>query len=107
MSSAPALSATYNYLGVPMQDRRAVRHDGWKLIRWLPGYRNSTYHSEISQELFNLREDPHELLDVAESDPETVRRLESELDELLAPGRVPVQLTPEEQERLRSLGYVQ
>jgi arylsulfatase A-like enzyme len=107
VSSAPALSATYNYLGVPMQDRRAVRHDGWKLIRWLPGYRNSTYHSEISQELFNLREDPHELLDVAESDPETVRRLESELDELLAPGRVPVQLTPEEQERLRSLGYVQ
>jgi arylsulfatase A-like enzyme len=61
------------------------------------------------QTLFDLHADPGELTDVAPRRPEIVTRLREQLDRFQqgpAPAGDAVNLTPEQIERLRSLGYV-
>jgi arylsulfatase A-like enzyme len=83
----------------------AVRRDAWKLIRregglwatdrWLPG----------GTELFDLATDPGELRDLSTEKSETLEALTP----LLPPGwesAAPIELTPEDRERLRALGYL-
>ena len=77
----------------------AVRDAGWKLIR------------APEPELYDLRADPGETHNLFGARPEQVARLEKELDAFLADASLDVreaarQPTPEELERLRSLGYV-
>jgi hypothetical protein len=63
--------------------------------------------------LFDLRSDPAELTDVSPEHPEIVRELLSELkgaygDRLAGDEDPPrIELTPEEKQRLESLGYYQ
>lgn len=106
-TSAPALSAIYMYPFAYAQERIAARHEDWKLIRRLPGWRTQGTWADMSQELYDLSEDPRELRDLAETAPDMVKRLEAELDGQLRPADVPIELTPAERERLRALGYVQ
>jgi arylsulfatase A-like enzyme len=79
---------------------RAVRHYRDKL------HVNARTGAET---LFDLDRDPGELVDVARERPEIVQALRAELDRVAAvrrTGGVPVTLTPEQVERLKSLGYV-
>jgi choline-sulfatase len=73
-----------------------LRFDGWKWIR------------SPEPELYDLRDDPGETRNLAGREPDRAAALERERirlvgDERAAPAD---QLTPEENERLRSLGYV-
>lgn len=60
--------------------KRAVRTDRWKLIRSIEQDR----HGRPMQELFDLQADPGEQNNLAESEPEQVKELETKLDAWLA-----------------------
>jgi arylsulfatase A-like enzyme/tetratricopeptide (TPR) repeat protein len=78
---------------------RAITDGDWKLVRG------------ATSELFDLASDPSETQDRAAAEPERLARLESVLKaavERMAPGgdsARPVSISPEQEERLRSLGY--
>jgi arylsulfatase A-like enzyme len=80
---------------------RAARRASWKL-----------HFNRLSGEaaLFDLRSDPGERTDLAPARPEVARELRSRLDRflLVQPAAPPpaVTLSPQEVEKLRSLGYV-
>lgn len=84
----------------------AAANQGWKLIRNL---------ADGSEELYRIDEDPDELVSLVDSDSPVVAAKLAELREALAgfeaidpasaPGRL--ELSEEELEHLRSLGYVQ
>jgi len=84
---------------------RALVVGDWKFIHNLKG--------GPSSELFNLAADPAERNDLAATEPERVARMRVELDRLAQLGRdagshrqpESVQLSEEERERLRQLGY--
>jgi arylsulfatase A-like enzyme len=86
----------------------ALRVGDWKIIR--RDRRDST-----SWQLYNLRRDPQELMDLAESEPETLARLMTELEGAMrsagnlswdAADSLP-ELDPEAERDLRALGYIQ
>jgi arylsulfatase A-like enzyme len=92
-------------------DSHAIIVDGWKLIH---NVRYTGDHPEF--ELFAHDEDPLDLEDVASEHPDVVERLASQLDDwhqLVTAARLPEDevaadgMSPEELERLRSLGYIQ
>ncbi len=97
--------------GPPPRDTEShgIVHDGWKLV----------HHSIRSDggpefELYNHRDDPLDLRDVAGEHPEIVERLKERLDDwrkMVAAAQLPESmssenLSPEELKRLRSLGYI-
>jgi arylsulfatase A-like enzyme len=91
------------------RERHAVRDEGWKLIRNLPGWYGggNGYNSEASLELYDLASDAAELNDLVNTETERRARLEVFLNSRNFSGQRPdIELTPEEHERLRSLGYV-
>jgi arylsulfatase A-like enzyme len=88
----------------------AIVDDGWKLIK--NGHRPEG-HPEF--ELFDHVKDPLNLHDVAEDHPEVVERLAAELDSWqreaqsarVEPDGGSTEMSDEEMEKLRALGYVQ
>jgi arylsulfatase A-like enzyme len=82
---------------------RSLKADGWKLIE--------TLVPEHREELFHVAEDPDETRNLIEEQPEVSARMRALLDELVEAMPVgiaeTVELTEEEIERLRSLGYVE
>jgi arylsulfatase A-like enzyme len=85
---------------------RAVVSDDWKLI-WTP------FQSEaLSWELYHVREDPDETRDLYSPEHPEVPRLKALLEDWLArqdPEEVAAEreLSPDDRERLRSLGYIE
>jgi arylsulfatase A-like enzyme len=81
---------------------QTYRRDGWKTLRKRSS--GATY-------LFNLREDPEETQDVAADHGELVsthvRRIDELMSELGAGDYQPGELTADDAERLRALGYLQ
>ena len=84
---------------------RAVRLEDWKLI--------TADRNQKRVQLFNLRADPGEKRDCHQDEPETADRLSRVLEswqkqrlEITTPKK-PISLSPEEIEKLRSLGYAQ
>ena len=101
--SAPVFSEGSYALGTDDQ-KRAVVHDGWKLIHDLD-------HDRF--ELFELTSDPAERydrwrnrLDVPDSVIPTLRSLLQDFTTLPRLQSQPIESTPEVLDRLRSLGYV-
>jgi arylsulfatase A-like enzyme len=85
----------------------ALIEDGWKLIR--------RHERRRAIHLRDLANDPAELAEVADANPEVARRLDRALRRLLAEDnrsratladRAPAPLDAEETERLRALGYL-
>jgi arylsulfatase A-like enzyme len=78
-----------------------IRSRGWKLIRY-PGPRHNY------DELYAVDQDPGERVNLAEQRSEERERLGGLLEQWLAGASAakPPKLTPEQRERLRSLGYV-
>ncbi len=81
--------------------RRAIRHEGWKLV-YIPKPGGAQY------QLFDLANDPGEARDVAATHPERVALLRAVLDPILAddPERPARELSDEVKEQLRALGYL-
>jgi arylsulfatase A-like enzyme/Tfp pilus assembly protein PilF len=79
---------------------RAVTHEGWKLIEG------------AGSELYDLAQDPGETRDRAAEEPERVARLRRLLSSAMArmapegDSARPAALSPEQEQKLRSLGYV-
>jgi arylsulfatase A-like enzyme len=91
------------------RERHAVRDEGWKLIRNQPGWYSggNSYSSETSLELYNLASDAAELNNLVEIEAGKRATLETSLNSRNFLGQqLDIELTPEEHERLRSLGYV-
>jgi arylsulfatase A-like enzyme len=85
----------------------AVRHGGWKLIHREPGWKGF-YWEYGSEEIYDLASDPHERRNLIAQRP----GLLASLRQLLRPFAdddfpVRLDLTPEQIEKLRTLGYVQ
>jgi arylsulfatase A-like enzyme len=83
--------------------RRMIRTEGWKLVH-VPDATGG------EDRLYDLGSDPGETEDVAARHPERVASLRALLDPILAserPRRPDRELTPEEIEELRELGYMQ
>jgi arylsulfatase A-like enzyme len=90
-------------------DAYAVVHDGWKLV-W-----NVTRRDERPEhELFDHREDPLNLVNVAEEHPEKVAELQTLIEGWRAEAEaarvsdegLAEDLSPEELQQLKALGYV-
>jgi len=104
---------TYEAMGAPPPpdiEAFAVVEDGWKLVHNTARPRGGREH-----ELYDTRTDPFDQHDVAAQHPEIVARLSQRLTawrEKSVKARKPAEaatanLSPEEVERLRSLGYLQ
>jgi arylsulfatase A-like enzyme len=81
----------------------AVQEGRHKLVVARPG---SEGVPERPVELFDLAEDPGEARNLAAANPSLVERLRAQLAEHLQALPAKPQLTPEQEERLRALGYV-
>ena len=71
----------------------AIVNDSWKLIYTI---------KENRSELFDLKKDPEELVDVAKSNPNVVK----DLKEILFDRMGVIELDSKNLERLKSLGYI-
>lgn len=101
-TSQPELSAFTSY----REQDHAVRMDGYKLHLFADGH----------TELYNIKEDQHELKDLSQSQPEQADKLadelkrwldlEAKLSEQVARGEMR-ELSPEALEALRDLGYIE
>jgi arylsulfatase A-like enzyme len=84
--------------------KESLRSDGYKLIL-------NRFPQLPLVELYDLADDPRELLNLSEEQPELRERLEAELDELRTPrGRAsyaPDEIPGELRQRLKALGYLQ
>ncbi len=92
----PVLMETFRYA-----DKRALVDGDWKFIRDLKAN---------TQELYNLNEDPSEVTNLIESATEERERLQAQLDAYYAEGRRlagETELSEQETERLRALGYIE
>ncbi len=96
----PAYSETlYPMYNLGCAWSRSWRHDGWKYIH------------AASPALYHVAEDPHELHNLADRDPQRVSRMRAALRSLLAEAR-PVaagarrSMNPKELRALEALGYV-
>ena len=80
--------------------KKALIHEGWKLI----------LHEDGAAELYHLARDSRELRDLATSEGDRVHRMIERLESLTRPQRTPQPIegspTEEERQRLRALGYV-
>ncbi len=84
--------------------------DGWKIIHNTKGRGDKPEF-----ELYNHAEDPLNQNNLASQEPDRLKKLEKELDawhsmaiqNQLPKGDAPENITPEEEDRLRSLGYIQ
>ena len=94
---------------MPQVDSLAIVADGWKLVH------NLRKPEEMPEfELFDHRNDPLNLSNVAEANPDVVESLAARLDawhKMAEAAREEIgaeaeDLSPEELDRLRSLGYV-
>jgi len=105
----PALGGLYVVPGEFQRQLNAVRYDGWKLVRTGAGWAGGgdPEYRAGSTQLFNLATDPQELVDVAQRFPEQRLRLDEILHSVAGEVAMPdIEFTPEERERLRSLGYI-
>jgi arylsulfatase A-like enzyme len=77
-----------------------VRRDRYKL------YYDSLARAKYR--LFDLAADPRELRDVSSAHPELAAELRAVLEarHLVVPGEAPAELPPDEQAKLRALGYL-
>jgi arylsulfatase A-like enzyme len=86
----------------------SIRCRGWKLIVREPCWdrRDYTWDDE-AQELYNLKEDPSEEKNLASESSKELKKLRDELEEYRhLIWSKELDLTPDEIERLRSLGYI-
>jgi arylsulfatase A-like enzyme len=83
----------------------AVRRGDWKLIRRADDLWALDQWSKGGLELFNLSADPGELANLADAQPEVAQELLQILPKEWAPP-APMEVTPEDRERLRALGYM-
>jgi arylsulfatase A-like enzyme len=109
LAPQPSMAALEKRVGtlpdhVRQYDRslRAIRRDGWKLIRGSDG----------SHELYHVAEDPAETTDLSDSEPDRVRLLADELDAWLdsfdhADTSGDVDVSAATEARLEDLGYLQ
>ena len=84
----------------------AVRRDAWKLIQSDDGLWAPDRWSRGGVELFDMTADPGETTNVSATRPDVVQGI----SQLLPPdwtAAAPTELTPEDRERLRALGYLQ
>lgn len=97
----------------PPQDTEAASlvFDGWKLI-----HNTKRHEGKPEYELFQHREDPLNLVDVSAEHPEVVARLaplldrwrqQAEAERLSTDEEASSNMSAEDMERLRSLGYIQ
>jgi arylsulfatase A-like enzyme len=85
----------------------AVHSKRWKLIQ------NTARPEGVAEfELYDRAEDPFEQRNLADRSPDVVERLHEELDGWRArtraarlPGAAPGRISPDEEDRLRALGY--
>jgi len=108
VSKWPPPQAEVRFLAIRRDDpsgkepsyKRAVVDGRWKLI---------VDHVAKTRELYDVERDPGEREDVAAREPEVVARLEALLGEpeSAAPPQSLPELTPDQLEALRKLGYVE
>ncbi len=83
--------------------QRMIREGDWKLV-YVPRPQGDEYR------LFDIGDDPGELRDVADAQPDVVKRLRAELEHVLAADPMDEDaegLSPAQKVRLRKLGYLQ
>ncbi len=89
--------------------RFAVRHAGWKLIHRLPGWERRLHLPRVpeSRELYELGSDPGEMRNAIDRSPEVLPALEAAMKRhAVVEGRADrAELTAEERDHMRSLGY--
>jgi arylsulfatase A-like enzyme/4-amino-4-deoxy-L-arabinose transferase-like glycosyltransferase len=86
-----------------------------RLRAWTEGAWKYLWRSGGSHSLYHLEDDPFETRDRIDAEPERARRLAAALESFraprarcrIAPAAAPVELSPEERERLRVLGYAE
>ncbi len=99
--------------GMPPRSKESVAIilDGWKLI-----HNTKRVGAELEYELYHHRKDPLDRMDLASRHPEVVQRLARALDEwrisasrqrLRPETEALKEMSPEQLQRLRSLGYIQ
>ncbi len=101
LPAAPIVAVTYR--PEAYSEKRAVVADGFKYIHsWLD--------DDDWEELYHLESDPDELVDLSADEPERVKAMRGLLSERLKAGHgveiVEAELSDEEIERLKALGYV-
>ncbi len=84
----------------------SVRRAGWKLIRLDPGLWAPDRWEPGEEQLFDVAGDPGELANLRDQKPEIAGELQQLLPEGWSPGPKR-ELSPEEREQLRALGYLQ
>lgn len=85
------------------------RRHGWRTARWK--YIAAPHAPELPEELYDLEQDPQELHNVAEREPEIVAELRARVADVEGGAVAPETLSADEQaiveQRLRDLGYLE
>jgi arylsulfatase len=105
---ASAKSGLYPNTNQYSRAAASIRHKGWKLIERAAGWRaqDGSWLGE-STELYNLREDPSEEVNLSSTSLQELEDLKEELGKYKhLSGSQELNLTPAMVERLRSLGYL-
>jgi len=108
-SPGPAFSGLYTTPEEYALERHSIRQDNWKLIEVSSGWGGggAVKYMEEAQELYNLDADPLEVENLVDLQEPVLDTLTKKLNDHRSPSQKPeLHLTPEERERLRSLGYV-
>jgi arylsulfatase A-like enzyme len=112
----PGTDPVFTYVGYS----ESIRDGSWKLIR-NPPYRTKMIprSAKTNYELFDLANDPEEKYNLAAENPEEVERLARAMERMDEANQEigdrinaeldvqPMELTEEQKERLRALGYIQ
>lgn len=108
-SPGPAFSGMYPSPGEFNRERHAVRAAGWKLIEYQPGWTGggASAYRPHTMELYHIAADAAERVNRIDTAPEQRTSLEALLNSRQhAPDIPELELTDEEREKLRSLGYI-